>query len=60
MRWSGWEASSLATTHAPLTRSSCLFEMTQSHAVAVPALITTILSLMISTRLEPESIDTLG
>jgi len=49
-----------ATTHAPLTAIFLLFEMTQSYAVAVPALITTILSLMIATRLEPESIDTLG
>src|SRR5438132_6360917 len=49
-----------ATTHAPLTAIFLLFEMTQSYAVAIPALITTILSLMIATRLEPESIDTLG
>src|SRR5712691_2351922 len=49
-----------ATTHAPLTAIFLLFEMTQSYAVAIPALITTILSLTIATRLEPESIDTLG
>jgi CIC family chloride channel protein len=49
-----------ATTHAPLTAIFLLFEMTQSHEVAVPALITTILALMTSTRIEPESIDTLG
>ncbi len=49
-----------ATTHAPLTAIFLLFEMTQSYAVAIPALITTILSLMIASRLEPESIDTLG
>ncbi len=49
-----------ATTHAPLTAIFLLFEMTQSYAVAVPALITTIVALMIATRLEPESIDTLG
>src|SRR5207245_9406516 len=49
-----------ATAHAALTAIFLLFEMTQSYAVAIPALITTILSLMIATRLEPESIDTLG
>src|SRR5438067_3714167 len=49
-----------ATTHAPLTAIFLLFEMTQNYTVAIPALITTILSLMIATRLEPESIDTLG
>jgi CIC family chloride channel protein len=49
-----------ATTHAPLTAIFLLFELTQSHEVAVPALIATIVGLMVSTRLEPESIDTLG
>lgn len=49
-----------AATHAPLTAIFLLFEMTRSYAVAVPALITTILGLTIATRLEPESIDTLG
>ncbi|HZP43948.1 MAG TPA: chloride channel protein, partial [Candidatus Binatia bacterium] len=49
-----------AATHAPLTAVFLLFEMTQSYAVAVPALITTILGLMVATALEPESIDTLG
>ena len=49
-----------AATHAPLTAIFLLFEMTQSYAVAVPALITTIVGLVIATRLEPESIDTLG
>src|SRR5207245_6415489 len=48
-----------AATHAPLTAIFLLFEMTQSYAVAVPALITTIVGLVIATRLEPESIDTL-
>jgi CIC family chloride channel protein len=49
-----------AATHAPLTAVFLLFEMTQSYAVAVPALITTIVGLMVATALEPESIDTLG
>ena len=49
-----------AATHAPLTAIFLLFEMTQSYAVAVPALITTIIGLVVATRLEPESIDTLG
>jgi len=49
-----------ATTHAPLTAIFLLFEMTQSYTVTVPALITAIVGLMVATRLEPESIDTLG
>jgi CIC family chloride channel protein len=49
-----------ATTHAPLTAIFLLFEMTQGYAVAVPALVTTVVGLLVATRLEPESIDTLG
>jgi len=49
-----------ATTHAPLTAIFLLFEMTRNYTVTVPALITAIVGLMIATRLEPESIDTLG
>jgi CIC family chloride channel protein len=49
-----------ATTHAPLTAIFLLFEMTRSYAVAIPALIATIVGLMVATWLEPESIDTLG
>ena len=49
-----------ATTHAPLTAIFLLFEMTQSYTVTIPALITAIVGLTIATRLEPESIDTLG
>ena len=49
-----------AVTHAPLTAIFLLFEMTQSYAVAVPALITTIIGLVVASHLEPESIDTLG
>src|SRR5207253_611767 len=43
-----------------LTAIFLLFEMTQNYTVTVPALITAIVGLMIATRLEPESIDTLG
>src|SRR5207249_8687779 len=49
-----------ATTHAPLTAIFLLFEMTQSYTVTIPALITAIVGLTIASRLEPESIDTLG
>jgi CIC family chloride channel protein len=49
-----------ATTHAPLTAIFLLFEMTQSYTVTIPALLTVGLALMVATRLEPESIDTLG
>src|SRR5206468_3578213 len=49
-----------ATTHAPLTAIFLLFEMTQNYTVTVPALITAIVGLTVATRLEPESIDTLG
>jgi len=49
-----------ATTHAPLTAMFLLFEMTQSYAVAVPALVTAGLGLIVASRLQPESIDTLG
>ncbi len=49
-----------ATTHAPLTAVFLLFEMTQSYTVTIPALVATIVALVVATRLEPESIDTLG
>jgi len=49
-----------ATTHAPLTAIFLLFEMTQNYTVTVPALITAGVALIVATRLEPESIDTLG
>jgi CIC family chloride channel protein len=49
-----------ATTHAPLTAVFLLFEMTQSYSVTVPALITAGIALIVATRLEHESIDTLG
>jgi chloride channel protein, CIC family len=49
-----------ATTHAPLTAIFLLFEMTQSYDVTVPALLTVGTALIVATRLEHESIDTLG
>jgi CIC family chloride channel protein len=49
-----------ATTHAPLTALFLLFEMTQSYTVTLPALITAGLALIVASRLETESIDTLG
>ena len=49
-----------ATTHAPLTAIFLLFEMTQSYDVTVPALLTVGVALIVATRLERESIDTLG
>src|SRR5262249_26493294 len=45
-----------ATSHAPLTAILLLFEMTQSYNVTVPALIAVGLALIVSTRIEPESI----
>jgi CIC family chloride channel protein len=49
-----------ATTHAPLTAIFLLFEMTQSYDVTVPALLTVGVALIVATRIERESIDTLG
>ena len=49
-----------ACTHAPLTAIFLLFEMTGSYEVALPALITSILAVMVASSIEPESIDTLG
>jgi CIC family chloride channel protein len=49
-----------ATTHAPLTAIFLLFEMTQSYLIAIPALISAGIALMIAAAIEPESIDTLG
>src|SRR5438876_7270076 len=45
-----------AATHAPLTAIFLLFEMTQNYAVAVPALITTIIGLVVASRLGLASI----
>jgi CIC family chloride channel protein len=49
-----------ATTHAPLTALFIVLEMTQSYAMTVPALLTVGLALIVSQRLEGESIDTYG
>jgi CIC family chloride channel protein len=49
-----------ATTHAPLTAIFLLFELTGSYDVTVPALLTVGVALLVASRLEPESIDTLG
>jgi CIC family chloride channel protein len=49
-----------ACTRAPLTAIFLLFEMTGSYEIALPALITSILAVMIAGAIEPESIDTLG
>ncbi len=49
-----------ACTHAPLTAIFLLFETTGSHEVALPALVTVILAVIVATAVEPESIDTLG
>ncbi len=49
-----------ACTHAPLTAVFLLFETTGSYEVALPALVTVILALIVASTIEPESIDTLG
>ena len=49
-----------ACTHAPLTAIFLLFEMTGNYEIALPALITSILAVMVASSIEPESIDTLG
>jgi len=47
-----------ATTHAPLTAIFLLTEMTGSYDVTLPALICSILALVVARSIEPESIDT--
>lgn len=49
-----------ACTHAPLTAVFLLFETTGSYQIAVPALVTVILAVIVASTIEPESIDTLG
>ena len=49
-----------ACTHAPLTAIFLLFEMTGSYDIALPALVTTILGVIVASNIEPESIDTLS
>jgi len=49
-----------ACTHAPLTAVFLLFETTGSYEIALPALVTVILAVIVASAIEPESIDTLG
>jgi chloride channel protein, CIC family len=49
-----------ACTHAPLTAVFLLFETTGSYQIALPALVTVILALIVASTIEPESIDTLS
>ncbi len=49
-----------ACTHAPLTAVFLLFETTGSYEIALPALVTVVLAVMVASAIEPESIDTLG
>jgi hypothetical protein len=49
-----------ACTHAPLTAIFLLIEMTGDYEITLPALITAIIAVMVSSSIEPESIDTLG
>jgi CIC family chloride channel protein len=49
-----------ACTHAPLTAVFLLFETTGSYEIALPALVTVILAVIVASTIEPESIDTLG
>lgn len=49
-----------ACTHAPLTAIFLLFETTGSYEIALPALVTVILAVIVASAIEPESIDTLG
>ncbi len=49
-----------ACTHAPLTAIFLLFEMTGNYDIALPALITSVLAVIVASSIEPESIDTLG
>jgi len=46
------------TTHAPLTAIFLLTEMTGSYDVTLPALVSSILALVVARAIEPESIDT--
>jgi CIC family chloride channel protein len=49
-----------ACTHAPLTAVFLLFETTGNYEIALPALVTVILAVMVASTIEPESIDTLS
>jgi CIC family chloride channel protein len=45
-------------THSPLTALFLLFEMTQDYQIALPAMIATIIALIVARAIESESIDT--
>lgn len=47
-----------SATHAPMTALFLLFEMTQDLQLALPAMITVVLSMIVARAIEPESIDT--
>src|SRR5260370_24892032 len=47
-----------ATTHAPMTAIFLLTEMTGSYDVTLPALISSIIALVVARAIEPESLDT--
>jgi len=49
-----------ACTHAPLTAVFLLLETTGSYEIALPALVTVILAVIVASTIEPESIDTLS
>lgn len=47
-----------STTHAPMTAIFLLFEMTQDYQIALPAMLSTIIALVVARSVERESIDT--
>ncbi len=48
-----------AVTHAPITAIVIIFEMTNDYTIILPLMIATILAVLFTTRLQPESIYTL-
>ena len=55
----GMAAAVTAIVQAPITAIFLLFEMTGSYEVALPALVTSILAVMVASTIEPESKDLL-
>jgi CIC family chloride channel protein len=47
-----------ASTHAPMTATFLLFEMTGNYTIIVPIMLTSIISTMVAKRLNKDSIDT--
>ncbi len=47
-----------ASTHAPLTAIFLLFEMTGNYLIIVPIMVSSIIGVMMATKLRPDSIDT--